>query len=67
MYQAHAFSFQYPASYWAIASTGQAPVQVPQSTHLAGSIQRLPSFSEIALAGHSPSQAPQLMQASEIL
>jgi hypothetical protein len=53
--------------YWVIASTGQAPVQVPQSTHLSGSIQRLLSFSDIALVGHSPSQAPQLIQASEIL
>jgi hypothetical protein len=57
-----------PRSYaWAIASTGQLPAQEPQSTHLSGSIQRLLSFSEIALAGQSPSQAPQLTHASEIL
>jgi hypothetical protein len=53
--------------YWAMASTGQDPAQTPQSTHFSGSIQRLPSFSEIASWGHSPSHALQLTHASEIL
>jgi hypothetical protein len=50
-----------------MASTGQTPAQAPQSTHFSGSIQRLPSFSEIAVWGHSASQALQLTQASEIV
>jgi hypothetical protein len=50
-----------------IASTGQTATHDPQLTHVAASIMRLSSFSLIQLTGHSPSQAPQLMQASEIL
>jgi hypothetical protein len=50
-----------------IASVGQTPAQAPQSWHLPGSIQRILSFSEIASTGHSLSQAPQFMQASEIV
>jgi hypothetical protein len=50
-----------------MASVGQTPAQEPQSVHLAGSIQRNPSFSEIASAGHSLSQLPQLTHSSLIL
>jgi hypothetical protein len=50
-----------------MASVGQTPAQAPQSWHLSGSIQRIPSFSEIASTGHSPSQAPQFTQASVTL
>jgi hypothetical protein len=51
----------------AIASVGQALTQVPQSTHLSGSIQCFPSFSEIASTGHSLTQVPQLTHVSLIL
>lgn len=50
-----------------MASVGQEEMQAPQSTQLAGSIHRAPFFSLIAPVGHSPSQAPQLTQASVIL
>jgi hypothetical protein len=50
-----------------IASVGQAEAQVPQSMHTEGSIQRASFFSLMALTGHSPSQAPQLTQASVTL
>jgi hypothetical protein len=50
-----------------MASVGQTAAQAPQSWHLAGSIHRVLSFSEIASTGHSLSQEPQLTQASLIL
>jgi hypothetical protein len=50
-----------------IASVGQALAQAPQLTHLAESIQRFPSFSEIASTAHSLSQEPQFTQASVTL
>jgi hypothetical protein len=50
-----------------MASVGQTAAQAPQSWHLAGSIQRALSFSEIASTGHSLSQEPQFTQASLIL
>jgi hypothetical protein len=56
--------FYQPAT---IASVGQVDAQLPQSMHLSGSIQRASFFSLMAVTGHSPSQAPQLMQASVIL
>jgi hypothetical protein len=51
----------------AIASVGQALTQAPQSTHLSGSIQCFPSFSEIASEGHSLTQEPQFTHVSLIL
>jgi hypothetical protein len=51
----------------AIASVGQEATQAPQSTHLSGSIQCLPSFSEIASDGQSLTQEPQFTQVSLIL
>ena len=50
-----------------IASVGQLDAQAPQSMHLSGSMTRASFFSLIADTGHSPSQAPQLTQASVIL
>jgi hypothetical protein len=50
-----------------IASVGQTAAQAPQSTHLAGSIQRAPFFSLIASEGHLDSQAPQFTHASVTL
>ena len=50
-----------------IASVGQALVQAPQLTQVAPSMTRLSPFSLIALTGHSPSHAPQLMQASGLI
>jgi hypothetical protein len=50
-----------------MASVGQLGTQAPQLTHFAASIQRFPSFSEIASVGHSLSQAEQFTQASVIL
>ena len=50
-----------------IASVGQAEAHTPQLMQILASITRLPSCSLIALCGHSPSHAPQFMQASEIL
>jgi hypothetical protein len=51
----------------AIASVGHDATQAPQSTHLSGSIQCLPSFSEIASDGQSLTQEPQFTQVSLIL
>ena len=48
-----------------IASEGQTPAQVPQSTHRSGLIEYL-SPSEIASDGHSSMQVPQAMQSSLI-
>ena len=48
-----------------IASEGQTPAQVPQSTHRSGLIEYL-SPSEIASDGHSSMQVPQAMQSSPI-
>ena len=48
-----------------IASDGQTPAQVPQSTHRSGLIEYL-SPSEIASDGHSSMQVPQAMQSSPI-
>jgi hypothetical protein len=50
-----------------MASVGQTAEQAPQSAHFSASIQRFPSFSEIASTGHSLSQEPQFVQASLIL
>ena len=50
-----------------IASVGQTLAQEPQSTQAAASITRADSASDIALTGHSPSQAPQFTHASVIL
>jgi hypothetical protein len=50
-----------------IASVGQTEAQLPQSMHLAGSIQRAPFFSLMAWTGHSGSQAPQFTHASVTL
>jgi hypothetical protein len=50
-----------------MASVGQTAAQLPQSVHLAGSIQRNPFFSLIASTGHSESQAAQFTQASVTL
>jgi len=49
-----------------MASTGQESTQAPQSMQPEASITYLASPSEIALVGHSASQAPQLMQSSLI-
>lgn len=48
------------------APTGQTPAQAPHSIQVSASITYLPSPSEIALTGHSASQAPQLMHSSLI-
>ena len=48
-----------------IASDGQTPAHVPQSTHRSGLIEYL-SPSEIASDGHSSMQVPQAMQSSPI-
>ena len=50
----------------AIAPTGHAPAQVPQSTQVSALISYFPSPAAIAPTGHSPSQVPQLTQESEI-
>lgn len=50
-----------------MASVGQTPAQDPQSIQVDASITRADSASEIALTGHSPSQAPQFTHASVIL
>jgi hypothetical protein len=49
------------------ASTGQTSEQAPQSMQRSVWMSYWVSPSEIALDGHSGSQAPQLMHASEIL
>lgn len=50
-----------------MASVGHTDVQLPQSMHLSGSIQRISFFSLMAVTGHSLSHAPQLMHASVTL
>jgi len=50
-----------------MASVGQTAAQAPQSVHFAESIQRAPSFSDMASTGHSLSQAPQFTHSVLIL
>ena len=47
-----------------MAPTGHTEAQDPQLTHESSLMTLLSSTSEMASDGHSPSQAPQLMQAS---
>jgi hypothetical protein len=47
-----------------IASTGHSSTQTPQSTHLSGSTQALPSFIEIASLGQDSTQDSQPVQVS---
>ena len=58
------FTKSYPAE---IASVGQDSTQTPQSWHFSGSIQCLPSFSEIASNEQLLTQEPQFTQESLIL
>lgn len=51
---------------WLIALAGHTDAQAPQSTQVPASITRLPSPSEIAVTGHSPSHIAQFTQESEI-
>ena len=50
-----------------IAPVGQTDSQAPQSMHAEASITYLSSPGEMQPTGHSPEQAPQLMQVSLIL
>lgn len=50
-----------------MASVGQAFAQAPQEMQVSASITYWSAPSEMALTGHSASQAPHLMHASEIL